>query len=60
MIRQKKYSEFFETLKQGARIYVYFPVKRVGLFSKLTSFWRSPFNFIEQINMHLYKVDCGR
>ena len=61
--RQKRYHDTklsFEKLVRDDKVYVYFPVKKVGTSSKLTSFWKGPFLVKEKISDVLYKVDCGR
>jgi len=61
--RQKKYHDSklsFEKFDRDDRVYVYFPVKRVGTTAKFTPFWRGPFQVKERISDVLYKVDCGR
>jgi hypothetical protein len=49
----------YEKLNQSDQVYIYFPVKKVRLSSKLTSFWKGPFRITEKISDLLYKVDCG-
>ena len=41
-------------------MYVYFPVKKVGCSSKLTSYWRGPYQIFDKLSNSLYKVNCGR
>ena len=63
MKRQKRYHDenlSFETLEAGDKVYVYFPVKKVGCSSKLTSYWRRPFQVFDKLSDSLYKVNCGR
>ena len=63
MKRQKRYHDenlSFETFEAGDRVYVYFPVKKVGCSSKLTSYWRGPFQVFDKLSDSLYKVNCGR
>ena len=50
----------YETFKPGNKVYVYFPVKKVGLSSKLTSFWKGPYTVIGKLSDVLYRLDCGR
>ena len=50
----------FEELQVNDKVYVYFPVKRVGCSSKLTSYWRGPYQITEKLSNSLYKVNCGR
>ena len=59
MKRQKRYHDenlSFETFEAGDRVYVYFPVKKVGCSSKLTSYWRGPFQVFDKLSDSLYKV----
>ena len=63
MKRQKTYHDqglSFETFDAGEKVYVYFPIKRVGCSAKLTSYWRGPYEVIEKMSDVLYKVNCGR
>ena len=39
---------------------VYFPVKKVGCSSKLTSYWRGPYQIFDKLSDPSYKVNCGR
>ena len=41
-------------------MFVYFPVKRAGTSSKLTQFWRGPFQITGKLSNILYKVNCGQ
>ena len=61
--RQKHYHDMrmsYQTFKKGDKVYVFFPQRRIGCSSKLTSFWHGPFEVIEKLSEVLYKVDCGR
>ncbi len=63
MQRQKKYRDrklSYEVFEPGNNVYVYFPVKKVGCSSKLTSYWRGPYQVSEKLSDVLYKVNCGR
>ena len=63
MKRQKRYHDenlSFETFEAGDKVYVYFPVKKVGCSSKLTSYWRGPYQVLDKLSDSLYKVNCGR
>ena len=63
MKRQKRYHDenlSFETFEARDKVYVYFPVKKVGCSSKLTSYWRGPFQVFDKLSDSLYKVNCGR
>ena len=62
MHRQKRnrYSRLsFETYKIGDQVFVYFPVKKVGMSAKFTSFWRGPFKITGKLSDIVYKVNCG-
>ena len=39
---------------------MYFPVKKVGCSSKLTSYWRGPYQVFDKFSDSLYKVNCDR
>ena len=39
---------------------MYFPVKKVGCSSKLTSYWRGPYQVFDKLADSLYKINCGR
>ena len=61
--RQKQYHDMkmsFEKFKVGDIVYVLFPQKKVGCSSKLTSFWRGPFDVVAKLSKVLYRVNCGR
>ena len=61
MIRQKRFHDenfSFETFELGDKVYVNFPVKKIGCSSKLTSYWRGPCQ--DKLSDALYKVNCGR
>ncbi|MCG8044654.1 MAG: DDE-type integrase/transposase/recombinase, partial [Candidatus Thiodiazotropha endolucinida] len=63
MRRQKKVrdrKQSYEEFQAGNNVYVYFPVKPVGLSWKLTPFWKGPFQVLEKVSGVLYKVNCGR
>ena len=63
MKRQKRYHDeslSFETFEAGDKVYVYFPVKKVGCSSKLTSYWREPYQVLDKLSDSLYKINCGR
>ena len=60
--RQKHYHDMkmsFERFKVGDKVYVFFPQKKVGCSSKLTSFWRGPFDVMAKLSEVLYRVNCG-
>ena len=60
---QKKYHDMrmsWEKFKPGDMVFVYFPQKKIGCSPKLTSFWRGPFEVLEQWSDVLYAVSCGR
>ena len=58
--RQKTFHDTklsFENFEAGDKGYVYFPVKKPGCSSKLTSFWRGPYVlFQKNIQMFLKKL----
>ena len=63
MKRQKRYHDrklSYESYEVGEKVYVFFPVKKIGCSSKLTSYWRGPYEVKERITELLYKVTCGR
>lgn len=63
MNRQKRYHDMklsWERFKPGDRVFVYFPQKKIGCSPKLTSFWRGPYEVLEQWSDVLYAVSCGR
>ena len=63
MKRQKRYHDenlSFETFEAGDKVYVYFPVKKVGCSSKLTSYLRGPYQVLDKLSDSLYKINCGR
>ena len=41
-------------------MFVYFPVKRIGISAKLTPFWKGPFRLTGKLSDKLYKVNCGQ
>ncbi|CAG2199696.1 unnamed protein product [Mytilus edulis] len=45
--------------KKDDEVYVYFPVKKPWLSSKLTSIWKGPFKILEKYGDLTYKVECG-
>ena len=63
MSRQKRYHDgklSFESYQVGDKVYVFFPVKKIGCSSKLTSYWRGPHVVNAKLSDVLYRVDCGR
>lgn len=63
MCRQKTYHDrrlSFEKVSPGDIVFVYFPVKKVGRSSKLTSFWRGPYKILGKCSELNYRVDCGQ
>ena len=63
MKRQKQFHEeslSFETFELGDKVYVYYPVKKIGSTLKLTSYRRGPYQVIDKLSDALYKVNCGR
>ncbi|KAK3100248.1 hypothetical protein FSP39_016927 [Pinctada imbricata] len=45
--------------KKGDRVYVFFPQRKAGTSSKLTSYWNYPFDITRKVSDFLYKVNCG-
>lgn len=63
MLRQKRYHDLklsWQDFRENDEAYVYFPVKKVGLSSKLPSYWRGPFKVLEKCTNVTYKVNCGQ
>ena len=63
MKRRKRFQDenlSFETFELGDKVYVNFPVKKIGCSSKLTSYWRGPYQLTDKLSDALYKVKCGR
>ena len=63
MKRQKRYHDeslSFETFEAGDKVYVYFPVKKVGCSSKLTLYWRVPYQVFDKPSDSVSKINCGR
>lgn len=61
--RQKRYHDGktnYEKLEVNDKVYVLFPVKRIGQTIKFCSFLRGPFQIKEKLCDVLYIVDCGR
>jgi hypothetical protein len=62
MHREKRYHDAklnWEKFGKGDKVYVFFPTRKIGNSSKLTSYWRGPFEILCQISDFLYKVKCG-
>lgn len=62
MGRQKIYHDrklAFEKFKAGDQVFVYFPVRKPGRSSKLTSFWHGPFQILNKCSDLTYRVNCG-
>ncbi|CAG2208326.1 unnamed protein product [Mytilus edulis] len=62
MRRQKHYHDLklsYQNFRKDDEVYVYFPVKKPGMSSKLTSFWKGPFKILDKYGDLTYKVDCG-
>ena len=63
MQRQKQIHDrktSYESFEPGDKVFVYFPVKKVGTSSKFTSFWRGPYTILRKMSCVLYEVDCDR
>ena len=50
----------YDQFKVGDQVFVYFPVKRIGTSSKLTPFWKGPFQITGKLSDILNKVNCGQ
>ena len=62
MQRQKRYHDAklnWEKFIQGDQVYVFFPTRKVGSSSKLTRYWRGPYQILRRISELLYEVNCG-
>ena len=62
MVRQKKYHDqklSWQMFSKGDQVYVYFPLRKVGLSPKFTSYWRGPYEVIDKITDVTFKVNCG-
>ncbi|WAR18349.1 hypothetical protein MAR_000187, partial [Mya arenaria] len=60
MLRQKQIHDkrtSYEHFSPSDKVYVYFPVKKSGTSSKLTSFWRGPYTVVAKFSDVLYKID---
>ena len=63
MHRQKRLRDTrisYDQFKVGDQVFVYFPVKKIGTSSKLTPFWKGPFQITGKLSDILYKVNCGQ
>ena len=63
MNRQKRYHDrklSYEAFEPGDSVYIFFPVRKSGCSSKLTSYWRGPFKVSKKLSDVLYEVNCGR
>ena len=63
MRRQKCYHDenlSYEIYEVSDKVYVLFPVRRVGCTPKFTFYWRGPYQILGKLSDCLYKVDCGR
>ena len=62
MKRQKRYHDSklsWMSFDKGNKVYVFFPQRKVGTSSKLTSYWRGPFDITRKFSDFLYEVNCG-
>ena len=62
MQRQKRYHDLklsWQKFKPGEEVYVYFPIRKSGCSSKLTSFWRGPYEIVRKFSDVTYEVKCG-
>ncbi|CAC5402084.1 unnamed protein product [Mytilus coruscus] len=63
MRRQKHYHDLklsYQNFRKDDEVYVYFPVKKPGMSSKLTSFLKGPFKILDKYGDLIYKNDCGQ
>lgn len=63
MRRQKRYHDtkvHWQKFTKGDAVYVYFPQRKVGHSSKLTTYWRGPYSILKPISDLLYEMNCGR
>ena len=63
MRRQKRYYDrklSYQRFEKDDDVYVFFPVRKSGCSSKLTSFWKGPYKVLEKYGDLTYKVDCGQ
>ena len=63
ILRQKTYHDkklSWRKFEEGDEVYIFFPQKKIGCSSKLTSFWRGPFTILRKMSDVLYEVNCGR
>ena len=61
MKRQKKYDvkNSWEQFDVGQLVYVFLPVKKVGISGKFTSYWKGPLQVVGKMSDVLYSIDCG-
>lgn len=60
--RQKRYHDnklYWQKFAKGDAVYVYFPERKVGHSSKLTTYWRGPYLILQLISDLLYEVIVG-
>jgi hypothetical protein len=60
-VRQKKYHDqklSWQMFSKGDQVYVYFPLRKVGLSPKFTSYWRGPYEVMDKITDVTFKVNC--
>ncbi|CAG2243405.1 unnamed protein product [Mytilus edulis] len=63
ILRQKTYHDkklSWRKFEKGDEVYIFFPQKKIGCSSKLTSFWRGPFTILRKMSDVLYEINCGR
>jgi hypothetical protein len=62
LLREKHYHDMkmYKQFKFGDQVYVYFPERKTGCSSKLTSYWRGPFQALSKVSEVLYKINCER
>ncbi|CAC5410678.1 unnamed protein product [Mytilus coruscus] len=63
MRRQKQYHDkhlSWNTFNKNDKVFVFFPVRKLGQSPKFTSYWRGPFKVLKQYSDVTYLVNCGR
>jgi hypothetical protein len=63
MRRQKRYHDTkrkWQKFASGDKVYVFFPQRKIGHSSKLTNYWRGPFDLLRKVSDLLYEINFGR
>ncbi|CAG2249606.1 unnamed protein product [Mytilus edulis] len=63
MLRQKQYHDkhlSWNKFNKNDKVFVFFPVRKLGQSPKFTSYWRGPFKVLKQYSEVTYLVNCGR